>query len=201
MYAAKKKTYLVCTDGSSQAASCVELVASMVAPTDSVIVMHITPADGGDHEKTQAEMLVMEAKLALERADVQARQIETRVAQRKADYSIADMILHAAHVLSRGTGILVIGTAGKGASERGQPKGGIVPMGAVAESCLTRCKQPVILVKVGGGTAPLVVHGAVHDQLCSLPVLVCVDSSRVSQVRPSPRSCAARLVILLVMPG
>ena len=104
----------------------------------------------------------------------------------KEDAAIDEKLITLANSHDNGSSILVLGAAGKGNEDKtgtSRP-GGQAPMGAIAMSCLTKCKVPVVLVKSGPRLDLDVarIKRAGRDNTPGLNIMLCLDQHAVTRM-------------------
>ena len=89
--------------------------------------------------------------------------------------------------MAKGTGILVLGAAGRAEEDSGQPRpSGQPPMGSVAIKCQETCKVPIVIVK--STQSPITEDGVRRGARPScaskngLNFAVCIDRSNLSRM-------------------
>ena len=178
-----RKTYMVGMDGSELSFKALRLAAALCDDMkDNVVVVHVS-------ENADAKQLQSKCQDTLLGAGIQTRRQAFEVVERASDWGIADLLIYLANHIAKGTGVLVIGAAGKHGEETGLKSGpsGQPPMGSVAIKCQETCKVPVVIVK--STQSPITQPGVRRGQRPSrsgnpngLKYAVCVDSTNLSRM-------------------
>ena len=195
------KTFIVALDGSDQAMRGLHLAAALCSPLDRIKVVTISvgitnfPTANVDSQsvdnqldftKLSPEGLLARSKAELILAGVGPRSVITDMVD-PGDSTIAETLVHESNVLRRGAGLLVIGSAGKGALKRK----GTTGLGSVATHVLMNCKCPIALVK-GPELLSRGPRGEVMGVRPSLQICVCVDGASRSHISKGAFDAALR---------
>ncbi|KAL1530470.1 hypothetical protein AB1Y20_001372 [Prymnesium parvum] len=177
-----RKTFLVGLDGSNLSFRALRLAAALADDMkDNVVVVHVS-------DKIDEKMLQSKVSDTLLHAGIQVRRQAFEIVECSGEWTIAGTLIYLANHIAKGTGVLVLGAAGKAGEEHGRagPKGQL-PMGSVALTCQEVCKVPVVIVKSTHSpiTMPDVRRGMRPS--CSgnpngLLYVVCIDGSNLARM-------------------
>lgn len=130
-------------DGSELSFRALRLAASLADDMqDNVVAVHVT-------DNVDAKALQSKCTDTLLAAGIQIRRQAFQMVERSDNWGIADLLIYLANHIAKGSGVLVLGAAGKMGESRDTKTGpsGQPPMGSVALQCQEIVKVPVVIVK------------------------------------------------------
>lgn len=137
------KIYIVCLDGSRMSLRGLRLTAFVMQPTDKVRI--ITVATGADGKTP--EQILSDGELYLTTScKVRPRQVAKEIIHLEAGQQLGDAIVKVGNFTPGGSGIIVMGSAGRGGEDAAVSSGnrpkGQQPMGSIAASVMHQSKVP-----------------------------------------------------------